>query len=477
MTPNAEAAGPTSGSFRDPDGRVFTRDGRILRQINVSYAPHYDHLRSSGLYQRLVDQRLLVPHVERPEAPSVSGASYLVIEPEPIPFVSYPFEWCFGELKAAALLTLNVQRLAIDHGMVLKDASAYNVQFRGVEPVLIDTLSFERWQPGDPWVAYRQFCQHFLGPLALMSRTDVRLGYLARVFIDGPPLDLVTRLLPFRSKLSPSLLVHLHVHARAQARHGGRAIAKEATGKFGRKSMMGLLDHLETALRSLECEPSSGPWLDYYDRTNYSAESMAHKERIVGTMIERARPRTAWDLGANTGAFSRMASARGAYTVAFDGDHAAVDRHYRDCQARGDSGVLPLVMDLTNPSGRIGWNHAERMSLTDRGAADVVLALGLIHHLTLTNQVPFARAAEFLQRLGSVLVIEFPSPNDSQVHAMLSRMPRLATDYSSDAFEQGFADYFNLVEVVKIAGSERSLYLMRSNGQATGAGGGFERPA
>jgi ribosomal protein L11 methylase PrmA len=462
MTKGAEAEGPINGSFRDPDGQVFTQGGRILRQVNISYAKHYDHLRGSGLYQRLVDQRLLVPHVERLEPPSSRAGSYHVIEPERIPFISYPFEWSFGALKAAALLTLSVQRLAVDHGMVLKDASAYNVQFRGSEPVLIDTLSFECWQEGTPWVAYRQFCQHFLGPLALMSRTDVRLGSLARVFIDGPPLDLISGLLPFRSRLSPSLFMHLHVHARAQTRHGSQPINADVPKKFSRRSMMGLIEHLASAVEGLDAKSVVGHWIGYYEQTNYSPEAMADKQRIVGTMIEAERPRTVWDLGANTGAFSRLAAARGAYTVAFDSDHQTVDRHFQDCRARAEKCVLPLVMDLTNPSGRIGWNHRERLSLADRGSADVVLALGLIHHLTLTNQVPFAQVAEFLNPLGQTVIVELPSRNDSQVTAMLSRMPRLDKEYSRQAFERGFERYFDVVDVVPIAASERSLYRMRS---------------
>jgi hypothetical protein len=286
------------------------------------------------------------------------------------------------------------------------------------------------------------------------------------VFIDGPPLDLVSRLLPVTSKLRPSLLVHLHLHARAQASRGRDALDRQSSAKFGRRPMLGLIENLRSAIRALKYRKVQGAWGDYYRHTNYSAEAMAHKERIVSELLARVRPRAVWDLGANTGAFSRLTAGQGAYTVAFDGDHDAVEQHYEECRARKGPGVLPLVMDLANPSGRIGWNHAERSSLADRGPADVVLALGLIHHLSLANQVPFDMVAEVMARFGRALIIEFVAPTDSQVVGMLSRMPRLRDGYALEPFERAFARFFRIEDVVPIQGAERRLYLMRNVGAA-----------
>jgi hypothetical protein len=251
--------------------------------------------------------------------------------------------------------------------MVLKDASAFNIQFVGSSPILIDSLSFERWVEGTPWVAYRQFCQHFLGPLALMSATDVRLGTLSRLFIDGPPLDLVSTLLPVTSKFHPSLLVHLHLHSRAQAKHGGAAIAGRTPTSFTRHAMLGLVDHLESAIERLAYKAAGTTWADYYANTNYTDAAMAGKHRLVAGMLDAARPSTTWDLGANTGAFSRLAADVGAYTIAIDGDPAAVERAVLAGQARNERRILPLVMDLANPTGAMGWAHEERSSLA--GAA------------------------------------------------------------------------------------------------------------
>ena len=455
-----DPAGSLTSSFRDPSGHVFVRDGRVLRQVNRSYALQYERLLSSGLYDALAAPGLLIPHRELPLESATDV--YRVLEPERIPFISYPFEWAFAQLKAAALTTLEVQKRAVDHGMVLKDASAYNIQFRGSAPVLIDTLSFDIWEEGTPWAAYRQFCQHFLGPLALMSRADVRLGALSRVFIDGVPLDLVADLLPFSSKLAPSLLVHVHLHARAQRRHGSGTLDRQARRRFSRTAMLGLVEHLERAVQALTYGARGTTWVEYYDQTNYTAAAMAEKQRLVEAFVKRVQPATVWDLGANTGLFSRIASAAGAYTVACDGDPAAVERHYLDCRVRHEPRVLPLVVDLANPSGPMGWNHEERQSLLDRGPADLVMALGLVHHLSLTNQVPFDMVAEFLRRAGRALIVEFVPRTDSQAAAMLSRMPALGPRYTQEAFEQAFASRFETIGTALIAGSERRLYLMRA---------------
>jgi hypothetical protein len=254
--------------------------------------------------------------------------------------------------------------------------------------------------------------------------------------------------------------MHLHLHARAQSRHGMKTSHGRST-TFTRAAMMGLIDSLQSAVEGLTDNGADGPWADYYDKTNYSPSAMAEKQRIVGQFIERVRPRVVWDLGANTGLFSQIASARGAYTIALDGDATAVERHFRDCQSRHDDSVLPLVMDLANPSGGIGWCHQERMSLTDRGPADLVLALGLVHHLRITNQVPFSMIADSFARFAGVVVVEFPSPEDSQVRGMLARLPAHAAGYTAEAFESGFAERFTVDTVHSVADSERRLYLMR----------------
>jgi ribosomal protein L11 methylase PrmA len=447
------------GSFRDPSGHLFTRDGVLYRQINEVYRPHYDHLMGGGLYERLVEMGALVEHSQEHARLADSDGAYRVIRPVPVPFVSYPYEWCFSQLRDAALLTLDIQKTALEFGMSLKDASAYNVQFVDSSPVLIDTLSFEMYREGEPWVAYKQFCQHFLAPLALMAHEDVRLAHLLRVHIDGIPLDLASRLLPVRTRLSLGLLTHIFIHARAQKRYAGQAA--KPSGKMPRASLVGLIGGLRSTVSRLRWHPPATEWGDYYRDTNYSDDAMGHKAETVAQYVEKVGPGSAWDLGANTGEFSRLAADAGAMTVAFDVDPVAVERHYRHCRKQQLRNLLPLVLDLTNPSPAIGWDNAERMALGQRGQPDLAMALALIHHLAISNNLPFARIAGFLASIAPNLIIEFVPKKDSQVQKLLTTREDIFADYDQSSFERAFENHFHMEESTAIRESERVLYRMR----------------
>jgi len=217
-----------SSSFRDPSGFLFLENDTLFRTVSNLYRQNYDHLIQSGLFDKLVADGLLIPHKEvQPsvEAPDYwqkhgrGGNTYKIIQPEIVPFISYPYEWCFSQLQDAALTLIRIQKQALEYNMTLKDASAYNMQFLKGKPILIDTLSFQIYKENQPWIAYRQFCQHFLAPLSLMSSRDIRLGQLMRIYIDGLPLDLTSGLLPTATWLKPSLLIHIHLHAKTQKRY------------------------------------------------------------------------------------------------------------------------------------------------------------------------------------------------------------------------------------------------------------------
>ncbi|MGA9531685.1 MAG: hypothetical protein WBR18_03115 [Anaerolineales bacterium] len=448
-------------SFRDPSGFLFLREGVLYRQVNQSYRDDYDLLLSSGLYDALVLDGALLPHEEVPVRAAQPDLAYKILRPELLEFVSYPYEWCFGQLKDAALLTLRIQSQALDRGMTLKDASAYNVQFQAGRPVLIDSLSFERLKPGVPWVAYRQFCQHFLAPLALMAKRDVRLGQLLRVHIDGIPLDLAARLLPWTSYLNFGLVVHLHLHASAQRRMAGRKLPTgDSARTMGQRSLEGLIDSLRRTVEGLQWAPA-GSWSDYYEFHNYDDQSFAAKERMVASMLEDAAPDAVWDLGANTGHFSRIASDGGAFTVSADFDPGAVEINYQTIKESGEDRLLPLLLDLTNPSPGIGWDNSERDSLRARGPADLVMALALVHHLAIGNNVPFPELAAFIAGLAEWLLIEFVPKGDPQVQVLLRSRQDIFSDYTRESFESAFASHYRIVRVEPLPGSDRWLYLMQ----------------
>jgi hypothetical protein len=447
------------GSFRDPSGFLFVSEGTLYRQINSCYREHFELLVSSGLHQELVDAGMLVPHEKTDFSLAQSPEAYAIIRPRLLPFISYPYEWCFSQLRDAAHLTLQIQKKAFAKGMVLKDCSAYNVQFDRGKPIFIDTLSFEKYREGEPWVAYRQFCQHFLAPLALMALRDVRMNQLMRVHIDGVPLDLASRLLPWTSKLDFGLLSHIHLHAASQARYGGSGIAK-SIHRMSRIGFQGIIDNLESAVRKLTLRLPKTEWGSYYSETNYSPQAREEKERLVSDWVKEVRPDMVWDLGANTGVFSRLAAAHAKRVISFDVDPVAVELNYRETGKETGSPVLPLLLDMTNPSPGIGWAHRERQSFADRGPADCILALAMVHHLAISNNVPLDRIAALLSSLGRALIIEWVPKNDSQVQRLLASRDDIFNGYTQTDFEKSFGEYFSIQRKETVGDSVRVLYLM-----------------
>ncbi|HDQ26057.1 MAG TPA: SAM-dependent methyltransferase [bacterium] len=457
--------GVNTASFRDPSGFVFERGGILYRQVNSRYAPDYDLIKSSGLLDELQSGGMLVAHKEADLSLALMPESaYKIIEPEKIPFISYPYEWSFSMLKDAALLTLEIHKRAVNRGMSLKDASAYNIQFKGSRPVFIDTLSFEKYKDGEPWIAYGQFCSHFLAPLALMALRDIRLSSLLRAYIDGIPLDLASKLLPFLTRLNIPLLTNIHMHARSRLRYGGKGIKKsEVKGKISKFGMLAIIDGLETAVKELKWQPRGTQWGGYYNDTNYTAEAFENKEKIVKNMIEETGVKSGlvWDLGANEGVFSSIAASNGHYTAAFDIDPAAVEKNYIRLKHDDNNRIIPLLMDLTNPSAASGFGNEERMSMKERGPADIVLALALIHHLAISNNTPLSKAAGFFAASGRNLIVEFVPKEDSQARRLLAFREDIFEGYTTEGFERGFKNMFEIIRKEPIQGTKRVLYLMR----------------
>lgn len=449
--------GVITGSFRDPSGFVFRENGKVYRQINKSYSENYEQLMQSGLYKNLADAGLLIPHEEAPVHSSEPGGAYKTIRPEAIPFISYPYEWCFGQLKDAALLILEIEKKAIELGMSLKDASVYNVQFLRSKPVLIDTLSFEKYRQGEPWIAYKQFCQHFLAPLALASFKDARLTQLLRIYIDGIPLDLANSLLPFRSRLNPYLFLHVHLHAKCQEHFENKPVSKK---NIDRTAFLAIIDSLRSVVSGLKWRPRKTAWSGYYMDTNYSADSFMRKKNIVSGFLNKVNSETVWDLGSNTGVFSRIAADKGMDVVSFDADHSCVEKNYAECIEKKRTNVLPILLDLTNPSPAIGWDNRERLSLSERGPADTALALALIHHLAIANNLPMDKIAEFFSKICRRLIIEFVPKTDSQVKRLLISREDIFSCYSQESFEKEFSEFFDICSAEHIDGTDRKLYYM-----------------
>jgi hypothetical protein len=456
-------------SFRDPAGFLYWRDGQIFRHVDASYGAQYSRARESGLFEAATDKGLLLPF-EDLGAPGDDARCLTVLRPELLEFVSYPYEWCFEQLKDAALLSLDLHLEALAHDMLLKDASAFNVHFQRGKPVFIDHLSFDLVESFGYWPAYGQFCRHFLAPLALMSFVDADLSRLLRLHIDGIPLDLASDLLPWRSRLSFGMQAHLHLHARYVNRYKDTtAVADVKSESGGRKhmspaAMRNLAQSLRGLIAGLKRNRKRTAWDDYYADTNYNDAAMSHKRALVTELAAETSAQTIWDLGGNNGAMSRaiLEQVPGTKVVCLDVDEPAVDANYRRCKADAEARIHPMVYDIANPSPDLGFALGERRALGARGTPDLIVALALMHHLVFTNNVPLPYLADFFAGLSRFLLIEFVPMADSQVQRLIANKDNVAFEYSEALFTDAFAEKFEILRQVPIDNSERTLYLMKS---------------
>ena len=453
--------GRIAASFRDPSGFVYERDGRLLRQVNQSFEDEWRAFHASALRRELVSGRLLVDYQEAPLELAWNELATAVIEPERVELVTYPWEWSFSQLKDAALLTLDAQDRAAAAGFTLRDASAYNIQFVRGRPILIDTLSFEPATPNEPWLPYRQFCEQFLAPLALMAYRDARMSLLMRPFPDGIPLDLASSLLPVRTRISAGLTSHIHLHARAQGRSRSREGASQPAPRVSNLGRRALVDHLRRTIENLRAPRITSHWSDYETTSTYSEAAAAAKLRVVRELLALAPGRWVWDIGANQGWFSLAAAETGRQVVALDSDAASVDAFYRRLRKSGEEGILPLVLDIANPSPGVGWALEDHRSLLDRCNADVVLALALIHHLAIARNVPLDRISALFARLSEWLIIEWVPKSDPMVAGMLAHREDIFGEYEEAAFRRAFEADFDFLRGELIPESGRVLHLLR----------------
>ena len=456
------------GSYKDPSGFIFSYRQQIYRQINHSYQAHYDRLMKSGLYQQLNSAGKLVSHQEvDPDISPQAATCYKIIKPDQIDYINYPYEWSFSMLKDAALLTLEIQQLALEKNMILKDASAYNIVFNHGQPIFIDSLSFENYVEETPWIAYRQFCQHFLAPLTLAAYQDLRFIPILRNFLDGFPLDFAAGLLPKKTLFNLNILLHIHGHAKSQSRWADNRIKVSGKVKMSRQALWRLVDSLQLTVKNIKLSKQQTQWVDYYQQTSYSGTAFSEKQKIVKTYLLKIKKRLAarntslLDLGANNGEFSRLGLPNFKNIIAVDIDPMAVEFNYLASRENKETNLLPLVIDLTNPSPNLGLNLTERQSFLDRFKnCDAAMALALIHHLSITYNLPFENSAELLAKFGKFLIIEFIPKDDSQVQILLKNRVDIFSDYNIGSFERVFGSKFKVLAKNLIPQSKRHLYLL-----------------
>lgn len=442
-------------SLRDAAGSVFWESGTVKRGITVYGQEDYNLLMRSGLYDDLARRGLLLTH--REEIPAAGSRFCKVLVPQQIPLITYPYEWCFSQLKEAALLTLEIQALAMEYGMGLKDATPFNVQFLDGKPIFIDTLSFEKWADA-PWVAYRQFCESFLAPLFLMAYLHPGFNKYLTVDLNGLDLSLASRVLPARTWFHPGCLLHIHLHALSQ-RRWGKSAGRPVRASLPRRRVQSLVESLRSCVESLKFGRWDTPFTDYQkDCRHYSPEAQAFKADWVLARVRKACPRWVLDLGANIGFLSRIVTRLGIRCVALDSDASCVEENYRRSRQEGDRCMIPLLADPCNPPPNLGWMGTERTALFDRLKPDAVMALAMLHHLRITHTIAMEGIAQFLSEIGPTLLIEFVPKEDPMVQEMLRNRSDEFHDYTLGDFERCFGRFFAIEEKSPIPGTSRILY-------------------
>jgi len=460
---NESAAQPSfqilPSSYRDPSGFVFEYNNEIYRQVNNSFKEDFDFFISSGCYEALVKKNLLLPHETINENLIGDNKWYATIKPERIAFISYPYEWSFDMLKDGALLTLQLLKEAVPFGMVLKDATPFNIQWHQGKFIFIDTLSFEKNNEKDPWIAYRQFCENFLSPLLLMHYSKLPLHQLQLAYPDGIPLAVTKSLLPWRSKFSLHTYLHIHLHAKISS---NKNYKNSQPGKFSKQKLLNLVASLEGLVTGLKPPEQKSTWSDYYNEASKREDYLLRKKEIIQQWVEKLPAiKTAVDLGANDGEFSKLLALKGIKVAAADFDANCINNLYNNLKKTAEINIQPLVIDISNPSPSIGVNSSERKSFMNRTKADLVMALALLHHLAIGKNIPFSMIADMFHHLGQTLIIEFIPKDDEKVKLMLTGKKDIYKEYNEENFLAAFEKYFSIAEKVTIPGSQRILFLMR----------------
>ncbi len=455
------------GSFRDRNNAVYHIDNRILRGISEEALDNWRCLADKRFFNsycesgHLVQTHLLTVEEQR-ELNSLQDTTWAAyLEHQRIPFINYAYEWCFDMLKDAALLHLDLLDAALREGMIIKDSSHFNVQFVGTNPVFIDIPSFEAYQAGTPWIGFRQFCQHFLYPLMLQAYKRVPFRSWLRGNTEGISPEECNRLLSFRDMLRPGVFSLVYLQSKLVASMGDvkHSMVNEAReSAFGKEIIVANIKKLRRTLCRLDWEAPRSEWSEYKDEHSYDTESFAKKSAFVDRIVQGTPRNLAWDIGCNTGHFSKILARNTDWVIAMDRDDLSIQRLYSELKTQANNNILPLVLDIANPSPPLGWRCAERRSLAERTSPDLILCLALVHHLVITNNIPLQHILEWLASFNCDVVMEMIDKTDGMVQKLLLNKTDQYNEFTIAGFESIADQNFVIREKSEVVPSRRFLY-------------------
>ncbi len=451
------------GSFRDPSGHVMVDEDRIIRVLDDSGLAAWRALEKTRFFDGFTtDGRLVATReIDAVEA-GIEGWSG-VLEHDRIPVISYPYEWSFSMLQDAALLTLDLTEAAINEDLIMKDATPYNIQWRGTRPSFIDIGSFEPLAAGEAWPGYRQFCRQFLFPLMLQAYKDIPFQPWLRGRLDGLAAAEFRRMLRPRDLLRRGVPLHVALQARAERRyeHRSRNVRSEIRQAGFRKEMiLNNVRNLRKLVAGLRWDRESSQWSEYSTQDH----AMRHREAKADFLRRNlAGTGLVWDLGANDGYYSRIAAEGNRAVLAVDGDALVIDRLYRSLSAEANQSILPLVVDLSDPSPATGWRQRERTALGERARPDLVVMYAVIHHMVIGGNIPTHEVLDWLAELDTRVVIEFVPVGDPMTDLLLAnkRSSDVHRDYDEATFRQQLSERFEIEDEREVPDSSRTLLALR----------------
>ncbi|MGJ8685607.1 MAG: class I SAM-dependent methyltransferase [Nonlabens sp.] len=448
-------------SYRDPSGFIFKKNHLFLRQINPSYFEEYNAIKSAGIYEQLWKKNWLISHEEIEKSDDK-----IIIQPDQLDFVTYPYEWSFTAYKHAAQLTLRLQLFLLEQGFSLKDGSAFNITFHQGKALFIDTLSIEKYRENEPWKALKQFNEHFFAPLVLAQEHGSFYLKTLQHRIDGFPLKEASRLLSWKSKFNPTIYSHIHFLGKKENKNTGELVEDTNSKGLSKAAQIKMLKSLELHISEMSLKENT-EWSAYYQQTNYQDEAFEIKKKLVANWTHEINAQKVIDLGGNDGTFGKEALKHASQVIVSDIDQSAVDSCYTNTLKIKETRIIPIVTDLMQPAAGIGFNNEERDSFIERVkgySPDLSMALALIHHITLSGNVPFEMSAVFFKSLSPYLIIEFPDREDSWVQFILDSKRdarHLFDDYNLAHFEESYAKHYSIVKKEQIPNTHRTLFLLK----------------
>lgn len=454
--------GVEPGSFRDPASLVYYQSGEVRRAVSASALADFHALRATRMFADTVAAGRLI-ETEETSDPPPSGGWAGVLGHARVPFVSYPYEWSFSMLKDAALLQLELLDAALGEDITMKDATPYNIQWRGAHPVFIDIPSFQRLEQGEPWAGFRQFCQLFLYPLMLRAYRDVPARPWLRGSLEGISAEEMRHIVRFRDRFRAGVLLYVIMQARAERRYADadRNMRDELRAAGFRKEMiLANIRRLRRVIATMQPRRRSSGWTTYASTCPHVEQDRAEKAAFVEQAVRGRRFTLAWDLGANDGFFARLIAPVAQQVVAMDHDEPVIDRLYRELRADGPANVLPLMIDLADPSPGLGWDGRERKPLHERGTPDLVLCLALMHHLVIGRTIPTARLLEWLARPGADVILEHAGWEDPMVRRLMrnKRRSEVHADYDETTFRALLKERFVVEREIALPSGHRTLF-------------------